>query len=57
MVTIPQPGPRPAPVTVAAYLLYLAGLMQVVSGVAALATYSARLRGYTQAYAGTNMAK
>jgi hypothetical protein len=47
---------RPAPVAVAVYLLFLAALMQVVAGIAALATYGARLRGYTQAYAGTNMA-
>lgn len=48
---------RPAPVTVAVYLLFLSAVMQLVSGVAALATYHARLAGYTHAYAGTNMAK
>src|SRR4051812_38340154 len=53
----PAPPPvRPVQVAVAAYLLHLAALMQLVSGVAALATYQDRLRGYTEAYAGTNMA-
>jgi len=47
---------RPAPVTVTVYLLYLAALMQLVNGVAALATYQARLAGYTAAYSGTDMA-
>ena len=47
---------RPASVTVAVYVLYLAALTQLVNGVAALATYRARLAGYTEAYAGTTMA-
>jgi hypothetical protein len=47
---------RPAPVTVTVHLLYLAALMQLVNGVAALATYHARLAGYTAAYSGTAMA-
>lgn len=50
------PGARPSTVNLASILLYLAGALQLLGGILALAFYGATQRGYEKAYAGTSMA-